>query len=224
MSTTPLQEAAAPIEVKAPADVDAASIAPQIEAILLTAVRPVSAGKLAEAVGGGVGGVGGRRKSSKPSEDAAPEADGPMASPALLGAVREAVERLNLAYDQTGRSFRIEAVAGGYRMMTRPQFARVIAAFQASRGKTALSHAALETLAVISYKPPITRAALEAIRGVACAEILRSLIDRRLITIAGRAEELGRPILYGTTRRFLELFGLASLKDLPSVEELRPKQ
>jgi segregation and condensation protein B len=140
-----------------------------------------------------------------------------------LTAIKSAVEHLNAEYAQTGRSFRIEALAGGYRIMTLPDFAQAVARFHGARARTSLSHAALETLAIISYKQPITRARLEAIRGVACGEILRSLIDRRLITIAGRAEELGRPILYGTTRRFLELFGLASLKDLPSVDEIRPK-
>ncbi len=97
--------------------------------------------------------------------------------------------------------------------MMLPQFAPAIAALQGSRARTSLSHAALESLAIISYKQPMTRARLEAIRGVSCGEILRSLTDRRLVTIVGRAEEVGRPILYGTTKRFLELFGLSSLKE-----------
>ena len=78
-------------------------------------------------------------------------------------------------------------------------------------------------MAIIAYKQPITRAALEAIRGVACGEILRSLMDRRLVTIVGRAEELGRPMLYGTSKQFLEVFGLTSIKDLPSVEEFKQR-
>jgi len=143
--------------------------------------------------------------------------------PSPAGLIRDTVEHLNAIYAQTGRAFRIEQVAGGYRVMMLPEHAPTIAAFQGAKSRTALSHAALETLAIVSYKQPITRARLEAIRGVACGEILRSLADRRLITIVGRAEEVGRPILYGTTKRFLELFGLSSLKDLPSVEDLRPK-
>jgi segregation and condensation protein B len=180
-----------------------------VEAILLSTDKPVSAARLAEALGVSVaGGAGG-------------EESGESAGGAPL--VREAVARLNSVYAETGRSFRIESVAGGYRVMTLARFAKVIAAFQGGRSRTTLSHAALETLAIISYKQPITRARLEAIRGVACGEILRSLIDRRLVTVAGRAEELGRPILYATTKRFLETFGLASLRDLPTVEELRPQ-
>ena len=133
------------------------------------------------------------------------------------------MEGLNAEYERTGRSFRIEQVAGGYRVMTLPRFAEVVAAFQGSRMRSSLSHAALESLAIIAYKQPVTRAQLEAIRGVACGEVLRSLIDRRLVTIAGRAEELGRPLLYGTTKQFLETFGLSSIKDLPSIEELRAR-
>ena len=76
------------------------------------------------------------------------------------------------------------------------------------------------TLSIIAYRQPITRAELEAIRGVACGEVVRTLMDRRLVKITGRAEELGRPMLYGTTRQFLDTFGLASVKDLPKPEEL----
>ncbi len=135
--------------------------------------------------------------------------------------IREAVARLNAVYEQSGRAFRIEQVAGGYRVMTLARHAEVLERFHGDRERSALSKAALETLAIIAYKQPLTRAGLEAIRGVACGEILRALLERRLITIVGRAEELGRPILYGTSKRFLETFGLGSLKDLPTVEELR---
>jgi segregation and condensation protein B len=83
-----------------------------------------------------------------------------------------------------------------------------------------LSRAGLESLAIIAYRQPVTRAQLEAIRGVACGEVLRTLMDRRLITIKGRAEELGRPLLYATTKEFLDAFGLSSIKDLPSVGDL----
>lgn len=141
------------------------------------------------------------------------------AGPAAI--IREAVARLNTAYEQSGRAFRIEQVANGYRVMTLARHAEVLERFHGGRERSALSKAAIETLAIIAYKQPLTRAGLEAIRGVACGEILRALLERRLITIVGRAEELGRPILYGTSKRFLETFGLGSLKDLPTVEELR---
>ena len=99
--------------------------------------------------------------------------------------------------------------------MVAPEFGSVVAAFDRNRQSTKLSRASIETLSIIAYRQPITRAQIEAIRGVACGEVLRSLLDRKLIVIKGRAEEIGRPMLYGTTAQFLELFGLASLRDLP---------
>jgi segregation and condensation protein B len=132
------------------------------------------------------------------------------------------VKSLNETYEQTGRSFRIEAVSGGFRVMTLPKFAPQIAVLHRRQASAKLSRASVETLAIIAYKQPITRAELEAIRGVSCGEVLKSLIDRRLVTIKGRAEELGRPMLYGTTKTFLDHFGLASVKDLPTLAELKP--
>ena len=138
-----------------------------------------------------------------------------------LQAVREAIDALNTIYETSGRSFRIEEVAGGWQVMTLPRFADTLARLHRSKALSRLSPAALETLAIIAYKQPIVRAQIEAIRGVACGEVLRSLLERNLIKIAGRAEELGRPMLYGTTRTFLEVFGLNDLKDLPKVEQLQ---
>jgi segregation and condensation protein B len=100
-------------------------------------------------------------------------------------------------------------------MMTTPEHAPTLAAFHRTRSNSKLSRPALETLAIIAYRQPITRADLESIRGVACGEVLKSLMDRDLVRITGRAEELGRPMLYGTTKRFLDTFGLASTRDLP---------
>ncbi len=167
-----------------------------VEAILLTLERPVTPAKIGEAL-------------RLPSDDV---------SPAIQ--VERAIDALNEVYESTGRAFRIERVAGGYRVMTRPEQAEAVAAFQSARAGAKLSRAAVETLAIIAYRQPITRAELEGIRGVACGEVLRTLLEKRLIAIAGRAEEVGRPMLYGTSKRFLEEFGLASLKDLPKVEEL----
>lgn len=137
--------------------------------------------------------------------------------------IRDAIESLNESYEATDRSFRIERVAGGLQVMTLPDYAEDIARLRGARQQWRLSQAAMETLAIIAYRQPILRADLEAIRGVSCGEVLRGLHERRLVKIAGRAEELGRPILYGTTREFLETFGLASLDDLPQSKELRPK-
>lgn len=132
--------------------------------------------------------------------------------------VKQAVAGLNEVYEQTGRSFRIEQVAGGYQMLTLPDHGPLLQKLHARDADAKLTKAAQETLAVIAYKQPVLRTDIEAIRGVSCGETIRSLMEKRLVKIAGRAELPGRPILYGTTRRFLESFGLNSLKDLPQSE------
>lgn len=175
------------------------SLSGAVEAILLSVDRPQPVKKLSETLAA-IGDFG--------------EPEG------VAEQIERAVEELNKAYESGGRAFRIEQVAGGYRLMTLPVYAQAIAAFHRERAAGRLSKAAVETLAIVAYRQPITRAQLEAIRGVGCGEVLRSLMDRRLVTIKGRAEELGRPILYGTTKEFLDTFGLASLKDLPTVAEL----
>ncbi len=133
--------------------------------------------------------------------------------------VRAAVKALNKSYEETGRSFRVEQVAGGYQLLTLPAFGEDLKKLHQREADAKLTKAALETLAIIAYKQPILRADVEAIRGVACGETIRSLMEKHLVKIAGRAEEPGRPILYGTTKRFLELFGLNNLKDLPQNED-----
>lgn len=197
--------------VEFPAEPDG-QLVTSIEALLFSVSRPLGWSKIAAATG---------LIGEKSAEDGVEEGRGAKPGPAAL--VHAAISKLNEQYDQTGRAFRIEQVAGGYRVMTRPEHAKVLERFHGARERGTLSRAAIETLAIIAYKQPITRAGLEAIRGVACGDILRALIDRRFVTITGRAEELGRPILYGTTRRFLEAFGLSSTRDLPTVEELRAR-
>ncbi len=135
--------------------------------------------------------------------------------------VRQHIASLNEQYEQTGASFRIEEIAGGYQMLTLPVFNSWLTKLLKARQDTRLSGAAMETLAVIAYKQPATRADIEAIRGVAAGEVLNRLREMNLVKIVGRAEDLGRPLLYGTTKRFLEVFGLANLEDLPKVEALR---
>ncbi len=132
--------------------------------------------------------------------------------------IRKAVKTLNEQYASASRAFRIEQVAGGYQMLTLPEFGDYLKKLHQREADAKLTKAALETLAIIAYKQPILRADIEAIRGVASGETIRSLMEKHLVKIAGRAEEPGRPILYGTTKRFLELFGLNSLKDLPQSE------
>lgn len=134
---------------------------------------------------------------------------------------RTLIRRLNELYDAAGRAFRVEQVAGGFRLLTRRKFAPWLRRLAHIPSETRLSAPTLETLSVIAYRQPVPRADIEAIRGVNCGEILRQLLERDLVRIGGRSEELGRPYLYCTTKRFLEQFGLHNLEDLPRAEALR---
>ncbi|MFH1731209.1 MAG: SMC-Scp complex subunit ScpB [Planctomycetota bacterium] len=134
--------------------------------------------------------------------------------------VRKIITALAKEYDEAGRGFAVEEIAGGFQMLSRPDYAEYIADLLGGGGGGRLSQAALETLSVVAYKQPVTRADIEAIRGVQAGPLLRALLHKGLIKITGRAEILGRPLLYGTTRKFLEHFGLKSLNELPRVEEL----
>ncbi len=139
--------------------------------------------------------------------------------------VRQHIESLNAKYAANNSAFRIEQIAGGYQMLTLSPYNYWLKKLLRVRSDSKLSAAALETLAIIAYKQPIMRADVEAIRGVAVGEVIRSLCYKGLVKIVGRAEVLGRPMLYGTTKRFLEVFGLNTLKDLPKIEELkRPRE
>lgn len=134
--------------------------------------------------------------------------------------VRGVVEQLRTEYQTEGRAFTIEELAGGFRMLTRTEFHPYLKVLFRQPREARLSSAALETLAIVAYKQPINRADVEAIRGVDCSGVLHTLLEYGLIKIVGRSEELGRPLLYGTTKEFLEHFGLRSIRDLPSVQEL----
>ena len=135
--------------------------------------------------------------------------------------VTAAIDELNGQYEATGRAFRIERLAGGWQVLTRPDFGELLTRLHRDRQQSRLSQPALETLSIIAYRQPIIRAEIESIRGVSCGEVLRGLLERRLVKIVCRAEELGRPMLYGTTREFLKVFGLSNLNDLPKIEGLK---
>ena len=167
-------------------------IAATVEAILFAAEKPLPPAKISE-----IGQLGGVR------------------------AVRTAVETLNGRYERASASFRVVEIAGGYQMQTLPEYSDVLGRLTTSRTESRLSQAALETLAIVAYRQPVLRADVEAIRGVACGDVLRGLMQKNLVRIVGRADEIGRPLLYGTTRHFLEVFGLASLDGLPDSEQLR---
>jgi segregation and condensation protein B len=148
-----------------------------------------------------------------------------LASAAGLTDVREArhlVRQLQTLYEQEGTAFQVEELAGGFQLLTRPEFHSWLARLRRTGHDLRLSAPARETLAIIAYRQPITRADVESIRGVQSNEILRQLMEKGLVRLAGRDESLGRPVLYGTTRKFLQVFGLKSLRDLPQASELRP--
>ncbi|MCI0705549.1 MAG: SMC-Scp complex subunit ScpB [Planctomycetia bacterium] len=134
---------------------------------------------------------------------------------------RALVDKLKQLYDASGSAFQVEEIAGGYQLLTRPQYHPWLARLKRTGHELRLTSAALETLAVIAYKQPIMRAEIEKVRGVASGEIVRQLMEKGLIRVTGRHDSLGRPQLYGTTKKFLQAFGLNTLKDLPEVESLR---
>jgi segregation and condensation protein B len=171
---------------------DAMPLPQVLEALLFSTDVPLSAGKLAEIVG---------LDSTKP--------------------IKQTLDALNESYAARQAAFRIEERAGGYQLLTLPQYAQYVERLVKKKDEGRLTPAALETLAIVSYKQPITRSGVEVIRGVACGETLRTLMEHNLVKIVGRAEEIGRPMLYGTTRYFLEVFGLASIKDLPKSDALK---
>ncbi|UCE85865.1 MAG: SMC-Scp complex subunit ScpB [Deltaproteobacteria bacterium] len=161
-----------------------------VEALILASPEPIAAARLAEIL------PYGKRKR-----------------------VIELVRELNDAYAAEGRAFEIWEVGGGYQVRTRPEYANYVK--QLNRvSALRLSRAALETLALVAYRQPVTRAEIEGVRGVDPGPILRNLIDRKLVRIAGHRDVPGRPMLYATARRFLEVFGLNSLEDLPTLRDL----
>mgnify|MGYP006225785799 CR=1 FL=1 len=161
-----------------------------VEALILSSSEPISAARIAEII--------------------------PYCN---AGQAKDLVNELNTEYVEQDRSFEIWEVAGGYQIRTRAEFSGYLQKLQKERALR-LSQAALETMAIIAYRQPVTRAEIEDVRGVDAGATVKSLLDRHLIRIAGQREVPGRPMLYGTTRRFLEVFGLERLKDLPTLREL----
>jgi len=162
-----------------------------LEAALFASVRPVSA-------------------------DALQQLD-PAASPAAVAA---ALDELRVRYDENGHGVELLAVADGWQILTRPEYTEAIERAQLAARPHRLSGAALETLAIIAYRQPIGRAEIEEIRGVGAGALLKSLQERGLVDVVGRAEGVGRPLLYGTTPLFLEHFSLRHLGELPRADEL----
>ena len=131
---------------------------------------------------------------------------------------RRLVQRLRALYDQDGTAFQAEELAGGWQLLTRPEYHPWLARLRQARAEARLTPALREALTIVAYRQPITRADLEAVRGVQSGDVLRQLMEKGLLRIAGRDESLGRPVLYGTTKKFLQTFGLKNIRELPSAE------
>ncbi|NQT27126.1 SMC-Scp complex subunit ScpB [candidate division KSB1 bacterium] len=134
--------------------------------------------------------------------------------------IKNTVDTLNHDYKQTGRAFQIVESAGGYQMVTRDSYSQYLRKLFQKKIKSRLSQAALETLSVIAFKQPVSRVEVDAIRGVNSDGVVHTLLERKLITITGRAEGAGRPLLYATTKGFLRYFGINDVSDLPKPREL----
>jgi segregation and condensation protein B len=161
--------------------------------------------------------------------------DDPISSPEIIKAIKgidgedtqvsnddvdSAVDELNKHYEELGISFCIQKIAHGYLFSTKPDYSKYVGYLSSEKSKRRLSQAALETLAIIAYKQPLTKPELEAIRGVNADYIITTLLEKNLITISGRAETIGRPLLYNTTDEFLKYFGLHKITDLPKPREI----
>ena len=134
--------------------------------------------------------------------------------------IKKAIKQLNENYEKINAAFHIVEVADGYQMVTRPDYASWLTRLYKARQASRLTKRALETLAIVAYKQPITKTEMESIRGVNVDGVVKTLIERNLITVTGREKAPGNPLLYGTTKYFLEYFGLKSINDLPKLKEI----
>lgn len=179
-----------------------------VEAMIFAAPEPISADEIAKAV----------RRGARESENAVPvEGLGSTSEQEIL----EAIDELLIENDQRARPIQLQEGPNGWRFVTRPEMAEWIRALLPEMRPEKLSPPALETLALIAYRQPITKADIEAVRGVNCDGMVNKLLERNLIEGAGRADLPGRPILYGTTPLFLEHFGVKNIDSLPNSDELR---
>jgi len=208
---SPTAEAAEIVEADAAelvSEDDAFSLPRVLEAILFASQKPVSLKEL--------------QNFCKGAAQSNPENPRVTAFAKLKEAtVRSAFDQLQAGYLEAGRSFEVRETATGWQLVTRPDYAPWLRQLFPENRPARLSAPAVETLAIIAYRQPITRADIEAVRGVAVDGVMQSLLDRELVKIAGRAEVPGRPLLYETTAHFMEHFGLKSLEELPNGAELR---
>ena len=178
-----------------------------IEALLFSAQKPLSIREMTAAIRGAEDDESGSNEFTRVKE----------------AEVAAALEQLKIEYIEQGRAFQLTDKAEGWQLATDPSFAKWVRQLFPAPKPARLSAPALETLAIIGYRQPITRADVEAVRGVNIDGVLQTLMERGLVKIAGRAEIPGRPLLYETTQFFLDHFGLRNLDELPNVEELRKR-
>lgn len=138
--------------------------------------------------------------------------------------LRRALEALQAKYEQDHYAFHIRQLAGGYQFLTKPAYEPAIRSLLAQKSKKRLSNAALETLAIIAYKQPVTKAAVEQIRGVNCDYTIQKLLEKELVSVKGKSQGPGRPVLYGTSEKFMEYFGINSLNELPVPKDFKTEE
>lgn len=182
-----------------------------IEALLFAAQKPLTTGELLAAI-----------KGAGDADDPATAGLNEFAR-TKEAEVAAALEQLKIDYVQQGRAFQLAEKAEGWQLVSDPAYASWVRQLFPAAKPARLTPPSLETLAIVAYRQPITRADVEAVRGVAVDGVLQSLMERGLVRIAGRAEVPGRPLLYETTQFFLEHFGLRDLDELPNAEELRTR-
>ena len=141
-----------------------------------------------------------------------------------VGDVLESIEAINEQLNDTGFACQIYAIGGGYQFLTKPEYQDTVSVYLKQKSKKKLSASALETLAIIAYKQPITRSAMEQIRGVGCDYAVQKLLEKELIEIKGKADTIGRPVLYGTSQKFMDYFGINHIKDLPQLKDFATEE
>ena len=142
----------------------------------------------------------------------------------LVSDVLEAVEGINELLMEAGFAFQIYAIGGGYQFLTKPEYQETVSTYLKHKSKKKLSASSLETLAIIAYKQPVTRSAIEQIRGVGCDYAVHKLLEKELIEIKGKADTIGRPVLYGTSQKFMDYFGINHIKDLPQLRDFATEE
>ena len=184
-----------------------------VEALLFASSKPLMVNEIKKVVGAG--------PRARPEQDGFPGAGQPQGVAPTTKQMESILRELKEEYEREDRSFELIEIAGGYQIVTRKVYATWLAKLEFQKKLKQASRSALETLAILAYKQPVTRAEVEELRGVDISGVLSTLVEREFVKIVGKKEVPGRPFLYGTTEKFLEHFGLKSLADLPQIGEIK---